>query len=70
MHERLDLAVVNRADFFQRRLGQRRQIGRGDVFRNLRRPFRAGNRAGHGGKFQNPAQSQLRERDIFRDQGF
>ena len=61
MHQRLDLAVVNRADFFHRGLGQRWQIRRGDVFRDLSRTFRAGDGAGDGGKFQNPAQRELRE---------
>ena len=70
MHQRLDLRVVNRADLFHRGLGQRRQIRRRDVFRDLRRPFRAGNRARHRRKFQNPAQRQLRQRRACGNQVF
>src|ERR1700733_12956617 len=65
MDEWLDLFFVERLNFFHRRRRQRFQIRSRKIFSDLRRTFRAGNRAGDGGKFQNPAQRKLRQRNIF-----
>ena len=67
MHQRFDLAFVNVGNLFQRSLGQRGQIGGGDVVRNLRWAFGAGNSAGDGREFQNPTQGELGERRAGRN---
>src|SRR5690606_18637128 len=68
VHVRLDVLLVDARDLAHGLVGQRRQVGGGDIGQGLLRVLRAGDDHAHRLVHQDPAQRELRQGRAFRHQ--